>query len=134
MSGLQALVPMMLNYAMHIQTILPYNIDQVSPLVCNCFYRLAVWLSGSIDVNAQSQNIEAIKAMKETLQKLGKRWMVAGIYQGILFGSIELIVSQRSMSRYSTTSSLHTLLRMTWSWMCLMKYMIQVTWKPTTSL
>lgn len=79
-AGLQSLVPMITEYAIHIRAILPYNIDHSSPFVCNCLYRMAVWLSGVEDVSTKS-NTKAIKSMKDTLRQLSKRWRVAGMFR-----------------------------------------------------
>ncbi|KUJ19923.1 uncharacterized protein LY89DRAFT_731169 [Mollisia scopiformis] len=76
-SGLHGLIPLITEYAIHIQTILPYNIDQASPFICNCLYRFAVWISGMADASAKSNNTRAIKLARDTLEKLSQRWMVA---------------------------------------------------------
>lgn len=80
-SGLHSLVPMTTEYAIHIRTILPYNIGHSSPFVCNCLYRMAVWLSGVEDVSTKSNNTKTMKSVRDTLQQLSKRWRVAGIFR-----------------------------------------------------
>lgn len=77
-NGLHCLVPVITEYAIHIRTILPYNVDHSSPFVCNCLYRMVVWLSGAADVSSESEHTKAIKSMKDTLHQLSKRWRVAG--------------------------------------------------------
>lgn len=79
--GLYSLVPLVIDYAIHVQTILPYNIDQASPFVCNCLYRFAVWLSGATDISPRSNNAKALRSVKDALHKLGSRWMVASMFQ-----------------------------------------------------
>jgi hypothetical protein len=74
-TGLDNLVNDIVTFATHIQMILPYNLDQASPLVANCLYRIAVRLS-------KKSNPEpplALDYMKETLYKLGARWRVGSM-------------------------------------------------------
>ena len=73
-SGLNALVPEVVGYATHIQTILPYHIDQASPLITNCLYGTAKRLIGI----ANPESLLALSIIKETLHKLCSRWAVAG--------------------------------------------------------
>lgn len=77
-SGFQSLVPKLDAYARHIQSILPYNIDQSSPLVANCLYRTAVWLSDLPDDMVRPDYPSVLDLMKTTLLKLASRWKVAG--------------------------------------------------------
>ena len=76
--GSTLLVPKFDAYARHIQSILPYNLDQASPLIANCLYRMAVWISDlreDIMIKSYSATLNLIK---ETLLRLGLRWKVAG--------------------------------------------------------
>lgn len=73
-SGLDALVPEVVAYAAHIQTILPYHIDQASPLITNCLYGTAKRL---IRI-ANPDSFRALSFIKETLHRICSRWTVAG--------------------------------------------------------
>jgi hypothetical protein len=76
--GLHSLVPRLGAYASHIQSILPYSLDQASPLIANCLYRMAVWLSGlSADI-IKPHYATTLNLMNDTLSKLIFRWKVAG--------------------------------------------------------
>jgi hypothetical protein len=72
-SGLNALVSEVVAFSTHIQVILPFNIDQASPLVANCLYRMALRLTRN--PKAESEHIPTY--IKDTLRKLGDRWRVA---------------------------------------------------------
>lgn len=76
--GLHSLVPRLGAYASHIQSILPYSLDQASPLIANCFYRMAVWLSGLSGDMVKPHYSTTLGLMNETLSKLVLRWKVAG--------------------------------------------------------
>jgi hypothetical protein len=76
-AGLHTLVPKLDAYARHVQSILPYNADQASPLIANCFYRMAVWLSDPSDEPARPDYSGTLDLMKATLSKLALRWKVA---------------------------------------------------------
>jgi hypothetical protein len=79
-TGLDFLLPKVAAYAMHIQTILPYNIDQSSPLIANCLYRMAVRFSEMSSNNgiSRTEYSTVLKSIRDTLQKLDSRWKVAG--------------------------------------------------------
>ena len=79
-TGLGSLLPKVAVYAMHIQTILPYNIDQSSSLIANCPYHMAVRLSEMSSDNSISwtEYSTVLKSIRDTLQKLDSRWKVAG--------------------------------------------------------
>lgn len=74
-TGLEALLPEVANYAAHIQKILPYYIGQTSPLIMHCLYATAkrVLTTANID------HFHASLLIKETLEKLRPKWMVAGM-------------------------------------------------------
>jgi len=96
-AGLHAIVPKLDAYATHIQSILPYNIDQASPLVANCLYRMAVWLSALEGDMSKETYSASLNLMKDTLLKLALRWKVAGTkYYGIC--GIMLTYSYRGIS------------------------------------
>src|SRR5450756_280611 len=76
-AGLHSLVPKLDAYARHIQSILPYNINQASPLIANCLYRMAVWLSDLSEDMAKPEYSTTFNLMKATLSKLALRWRVA---------------------------------------------------------
>lgn len=73
-TGLDALVPEVVSYAGHIQTIIPFHIDQASPLINNCLYRTAKRLIGM----SNDDYFDSLSFVKETLHKLSSRWSVAG--------------------------------------------------------
>ena len=73
-SGLDALITEVVGYAGHIQMILPFYIDQASPLMTNCLYRTAKRLVGV----TTPASCSALPFIKETLHELSSRWTVAG--------------------------------------------------------
>jgi hypothetical protein len=73
-AGLDSLIPGIVNYATHIQTILPLYSDQASPLVTHCLYCTAKRLVGIVNARA----VRALTLIKETFYKLLSKWMVAG--------------------------------------------------------
>ncbi|KAL5319632.1 hypothetical protein ACEPPN_012687 [Leptodophora sp. 'Broadleaf-Isolate-01'] len=77
-SGLHSLVPLVAEYATHIQTILPYNLSQASPLVCNCLYRTAVWISSLAVEEMRPDYSRLLLTARDALQKLSVRWKLAG--------------------------------------------------------
>jgi hypothetical protein len=77
-AGLHSLVPKLDAYSHHIQSILPYNIDQASPLIANCLYRMAVWLTDLPDDRSRPDYPATLNLIKNTLSKLALRWKVAG--------------------------------------------------------
>jgi len=70
-------------YASHIQTILPFNIDQVSPLVIHCLYRCGMRSIESAELQNGNAN-EDLAIVMTTLRKLDKKWRLAGQYLKIL--------------------------------------------------
>ena len=76
-AGLHSLVSKLDAYARHIQSILPYNIDQASPLIVNCLYRMAVWLSDLSEDITKLDYSATLNLIKATLSKLALRWRVA---------------------------------------------------------
>jgi hypothetical protein len=83
-SGLQSLVPMLAEYALHIQTIISYNLDQASPLIANCLYRMAVSISDMTNDSINQDYLITLNSMKDTLSKLSPRWNVAGMQVRLL--------------------------------------------------
>jgi hypothetical protein len=83
-SGLQSLVPMLAEYALHIQTIISYNLDQASPLIANCLYRMAVSISEMTNDSTNQDYLITLNSVKETLSKLSPRWNVAGMQVRLL--------------------------------------------------
>ena len=73
-AGLDSLIPGIVGYATHIQTILPFYSDQASPLVTHCLYCTAKRLIGVENARA----VRTFTLIKETLYKLRSKWMVAG--------------------------------------------------------
>jgi hypothetical protein len=76
--GMEALVPVVSDYSVKIQTTLPFNTNQVSPLVINCLYRLASWLSRMIATTPRDDYSQALMSLTQGLRKLDSRWKVAG--------------------------------------------------------
>jgi hypothetical protein len=83
-SGLQSLVPMLAEYALHIQTIISYNLDQAPPLIANCLYRMAVSISEMTNGSTNQDYLITLNSMKDTLSKLSPRWNVAGMQVQLL--------------------------------------------------
>ncbi|PVH85585.1 hypothetical protein DL98DRAFT_48816 [Cadophora sp. DSE1049] len=83
-SGLNSLVPHIALYTTHIQTIVPYNLGQASPLICHCLYRMAVWISSLSTENMRPDYSKLLHSTRETLAKLNMRWQVAGAYLKML--------------------------------------------------
>jgi hypothetical protein len=83
-SGLDALVAEVVDYASHIQTVISFYLDHASPLVTHCLYHTAKRLIGA----ASPDSLRAFTFIKETLQKLSLRWMVAGERSVEIFGSL----------------------------------------------
>ncbi|KAH7393285.1 hypothetical protein BKA64DRAFT_82589 [Cadophora sp. MPI-SDFR-AT-0126] len=97
-SGLNSLVPHVTAYTTHIQTVLPYNLGQASPLICHCLYRMAVWI---LSLSAEMMRPEYSKLLhctRETLLKLSMRWQVAGAYLKML-NHMELSSSSEPISQ-----------------------------------
>jgi hypothetical protein len=76
--GMEALVPVMSDYSIKMQTTLPFNTNQVSPLVINCLYRMASWLSRTIAIAPRNDYALALTSITQGLRKLDSRWKVAG--------------------------------------------------------
>ena len=83
-SGLQSLVPMLAEYALHIQTIISYNLDQALPLIANCLYRMAVSVSEIMNDSTNQDYLITLNSMKDTLSKLSPRWNAAGMQVRLL--------------------------------------------------
>ena len=73
-AGWDSLIPVIVSYATHIQTILPFYSDQASPLVTHCLYCTAKRLIGI----GNARDVQAFTLIKETFYKLRSKWMVAG--------------------------------------------------------
>lgn len=76
--GMEALVPVVSDYSVKMQTTLPFNTNQVSPLVINCLYRMASWLSRTIAAAPRDDYSQALMSITQGLRKLESRWKVAG--------------------------------------------------------
>ena len=76
--GMETLVPIVSDYSIKMQTTLPFNTNQVSPLVINCLYRMASWLSRMIDNAPRDDYSLALTSITQGLRKLDSRWKVAG--------------------------------------------------------
>ena len=76
--GMESLVSVVAEYSIKIQTTLPFNTNQVSPLVINCLYRMASWLSRSTAVASREDYLQALASIRQGLRKLDSRWKVAG--------------------------------------------------------
>jgi hypothetical protein len=83
-SGLQSLVPMLAEYALHIQTIISYNPDQASPLIANCLYRMGVSIFEMTSDSTNQDYLIVLNSMKDTLSKLSPWWNVAGMQVRLL--------------------------------------------------
>jgi hypothetical protein len=70
---------MLAEYALHIQTIISYNLDQASPLIAHCLYRMAVSISEMTNDSTNQDYLITLNSMKDTLSKLSPRWNVASM-------------------------------------------------------
>jgi len=79
--GMESLVSVVAEYSIKMQTTLPFNTNQVSPLVVNCLYRMASWLSRTTAIAPREDYIQALASIMQGLRKLDSRWKVAGKIQ-----------------------------------------------------
>ncbi len=77
-SGISCLFLKVVAFASHIQTILPFNSDQVSPLVIHCLYRCAVRILESTPKLQHEYTNQDLSIVMTTLRKLDQKWRLAG--------------------------------------------------------
>ncbi len=94
-SGISRLLPNVVAYASHIQTILPFNSDQVSPLVIHCLYRCAFRLLESTPKSQHEDANQDLSIILTTLRKLDQKWRLAG--KILLLKAIVLADFQRTI-------------------------------------